>query len=229
MQRLHFEKHRGTYSWILCFDQCRILSQTYQPWHTGSTNVLYQKAGFSFQSSKAKGLTKENLDAIIYAWAKPTLAWDGWFQLWPADGNITETEPHRLYGQPEFTVPANLFCTCLRQQRDCWLRRPFCLVLSVVCRVVRLQGWMGLSDEARCAGQINRLRYVGHSLWCISYCTALDLNGDKCFRRHTAEAAGQLSFRATLIPPFNYNWKLSPLNHVWLEVQWTQCDKLLLG
>lgn len=49
---------------------------------------------------------------------KPTLAWDGWFQQWLADGNTRETELHCLYGQPEFTVPAGLFCTRFGQQQE---------------------------------------------------------------------------------------------------------------
>lgn len=51
-----------------------------------------------------------------------------------------------VYRQPEFTMPASLFCTCLGQQQDHLQRRLLCRVLSVVCPVVWLQRRIGLSS-----------------------------------------------------------------------------------
>lgn len=102
-----------------------------------------QKPGFGFWSAKVEHLTQENLDVIRYAWAKPTLAWDGWLQQWWANGNTRETELHCLYGQPESTVPTSLFCTHLGQQQEPLLRRLFCDVPSVVCAVLCLMGSSG--------------------------------------------------------------------------------------
>lgn len=120
-----------------------------------STNMLYQKPGFRFWSTKVEDLTQENHFVFGYAWAKPTLSWNGWFQQWLADGNTRENELHCLYGQPESTVPSRLFCTCLGQQQERLLRGLFCDVPSVVCPVLwqmGSSGWRVGMDGLVCQG-----------------------------------------------------------------------------
>lgn len=149
---------------------------------------------------------------------KTTLAWDGWFQQWLADGNTRETELHCLYGQPESTVPASLFCTCLGQQQEHLLRRLFC-VLSVVCPVLWQMGSSGW-----CAGWMERLP-SGQSLWCISYSITLDLNSEGCFRKQAAQAAGQLAlgllWHCHLIVTADRLW--------WTMSDWRLCEPSVIN